>query len=106
MCASNGIVHFKPQVQSASIIHDGNSQAYNTLRSNFLAANADEKPSFLEMIKDFVQHEMLENIASNIHKGFASYTIVDVGPLLFLNIEEFTLWTKTDVKQSKHNQES
>ena len=34
------IVHFKPLVESASIIHDGNSQAYDTLRSNFLAANA------------------------------------------------------------------
>ena len=79
------IVHFKPQVESASIIHEGNRQAYDSLRGDFLAANDAERPSFLILIKDFVHQELFENISSNIHKGFASWTAADVGPLLLLN---------------------
>ena len=79
------IVHFKPQVESVSIIHDGNRQGYESLRGDFLGASDNEKPSFLNLIKDFVHHELFENISSNIHKGFASWTAADVGPLLLLN---------------------
>jgi len=79
------IVHFKPQVESMPIIHDGNKQGYESLRADYLGANNDEKPSFLVMIKDFVHNELFENISSNIHKGFASWTAADVGPLLLLN---------------------
>ena len=39
----------------------------------------------LNMLTDFVHHELFENISSNIHKGFASWTAADVGPLLLLN---------------------
>ena len=79
------IVHFKPQVESASIIHDGNRQGYESLRGDYLAANDAERPSFLVFIKDFVHQELFENISSNIHKGFASWTAADVGPLLLIN---------------------
>ena len=79
------IVHFKPQVESSSIIHDGNRQGYESVRGGYLAASEAEKPSFLVLIKDFVHHELFENISSNIHKGFASWTAADVGPLLLLN---------------------
>ena len=79
------IVHFKPQVESASIIHDGNRQGYKSLREDYLAANNAERPSFLVFIKDFVHQELFENISSNIHKGFASWTAADVGPLLLIN---------------------
>ena len=79
------IVHFKPQVESVPIIHDGNRQGYESLRGDFLGASDNEKPSFLNLIKDFVHHELFENISSNIHKGFASWTAADVGPLLLLN---------------------
>ena len=80
------IVHFKPQVESASIIHvDRNRQGYESLRGDYLAANDAERPSFLVFIKDFVHQELFENISSNIHKGFASWTAADVGPLLLIN---------------------
>ena len=79
------IVHFKPQVESSSIIHDGNRQGLEYLRGDYLAAKDAEKPSFLVLIKDFVHQELFENISSNIHKGFASWTAVDVGPLLLPN---------------------
>lgn len=79
------IVHFKPQVESVPIIHDGNRLAYESLRNGYLSANDDEKHSSFNMITDFVHHELFENISSNIHKGFASWTAADVGPLLLLN---------------------
>ena len=54
------IVHFKPQVESSSIIHDGNRQGYESVRGGYLAASEAEKPSFLVLIKDFVHHELFE----------------------------------------------
>ena len=72
-------------MESVPIIHDGNRQAYESLRNGYLSANDDEKHSSLNMSTDFVHHELFENIASNIHKGFASWTAADVGPLLLLN---------------------
>ena len=54
------IVHFKPQVKSASIIHDGNRQVYKSLHGDYLAANDAERPSFLVLIKDFVHQELFE----------------------------------------------
>ena len=79
------VVHFKPQEESVPIIHEGNKQGYESLRADYLAANDTERPSFLVLIKDFVHQELFENISSNIHKGFASWTAADVGPLLLLN---------------------
>ena len=91
------IVHFKPQVKSASIIHDGNRQVNKSLHGDYLAANDAERPSFLVLIKDFVHQELFENISSNIHKGFASWMAADVGPLLLLN--------RNRIQQSKANAE-
>ena len=59
------IVHFKPQVESVPIIHDGNRQGYESLRGDFLGASDNEKPSFLNLIKDFVHHELFENISND-----------------------------------------
>ena len=58
------IVLFKPQVESVPIIHDGNRQAYESLRNGYLSANDHEKHSSLNMITDFVHHELFENISS------------------------------------------
>ena len=55
------------------------------LYGDFLAANDAERPPFLVLIKDFVHQELFENISLNIHKGFASWTAADEGPLLLLN---------------------
>jgi len=64
---------FKPSSEPSSIIAAHNEEEYNIRRISFVTANPDGKASALNSFRDFVFTAVLENIAANIHKEFASY---------------------------------
>ena len=64
---------YKPSSEPSSIIAAHNEEEYNVKRISFVTANPDGKASALNSFRDFVFTAVLENIAANIHKEFASY---------------------------------
>ena len=70
---------FKPAAESSAIVGDHNVDAYNAHRLNYITVSQDEKPAdpekpaALDSLRVFIHNAVLENLAANIHKGFASY---------------------------------
>jgi len=78
------LVNFKPTMEASSIVGNHNREAYEALKQQYLNSNSDERDSYLILIKEFVLNTLLENLAANIHKGFASYFNPDDKQLLLL----------------------
>ena len=64
---------YKPSSEPSPIIAAHNEEEYNVKRLSFVTASPDDKASALNSFRDFVFTSVLENIAANIHKEFASY---------------------------------
>ena len=64
---------FKPSNEPQAIIGSHNADEYNSHRLAYVNAPPDEKSSSLDSLRDFIHYAVLENLASSIHKEFASY---------------------------------
>ena len=93
------LVFFKPSGETSSIIGDHNRNEYNSVRMDYIQASANEKPSCLVLLKEFVLAASLENLAANINKGFASYyNPVDQQQLLLLDNRKIYTMDKTKIR--------
>ena len=64
---------YKASLDSSAIIGDRNADEYNTHGLAFINAVPDGKATTLDSRRDFIYNVVLENLVSNIHKGFATY---------------------------------
>ena len=96
---------FKPAAESSAIVGDHNVDAYNAHRLNYITVSQDEKPAdpekpaALDSLRVFIHNAVLENLAANIHKGFASYfNKEDSFQLLLLDNRKIYTMDKTKIK--------
>ena len=75
---------FKPSCEPQAIIGPHNSDEYNAHWIAYVNAAPDEKSSALDLFRDFIHSAVLENLASSIHKEFASYHHPEENQLLLL----------------------
>ena len=64
---------YKPSYEPSPIVAAHNEEEYNVKRLSYVTANPDDKASALNTFRDFAFTAVLENLAANIHKEFASY---------------------------------
>ena len=67
------ICSHKPASEPSAMVGDHNADEYNAHRLAFINSTPDEKPAALALLRSFAHSAILENLASNIHKGFATY---------------------------------
>ena len=90
---------FKPAAESSAIVGDHNVDEYNAHRLNYISVSQDEKPTALDSLRVFIHNAVLENLAANIHKGFASYfNKEDSFQLLLLDNRKIYTMDKTKIK--------
>ena len=93
------LVNFKPTMEASSIVGNHNREAYEALKQQYLNSSSDERDSCLILLKEFVLNSLLENLAANIHKGFASYfNPVDKQLLLLLDNRKVYSTDKTKIR--------
>ena len=64
---------YKASLDSSAIIGGRNADEYNTQGLAFINAVPDGKATTLDSWRDCIYNVVLENLVSNIHKGFATY---------------------------------
>ena len=96
----DSVVFFKPSVETSAIVGPHNRDEYEAMKNQYLTGTVDERPANLLHIKDFILPAVLENLAANIHKGFASYFSPDVNlQLLLLDNRKVYSTDKVKIKQ-------
>ena len=96
----DSVVLFKPSVETSAIVGPHNRDEYEAMKNQYLTGTVDERPANLLHIKDFILPAVLENLAANIHKGFASYFSPDVNlQLLLLDNRKVYSTDKVKIKQ-------
>jgi len=96
----DSVVLFKPSVETSAIVGPHNRDEYEAMKNQYLTGTVDERPANLMHIKDFILPAVLENLAANIHKGFASYFSPDVNlQLLLLDNRKVYSTDKVKIKQ-------
>ena len=87
---------YKASPDSPAIIGNHNADEYNAHRLAFINAVPDEKATTLDSRRDFIYNAVLENLVSNIHKGFTTYlNPVDQLQLLLLDNRKIYSLDKT-----------
>ena len=100
----DSVVLFKPSVETSAIVGPHNRDEYEAMKNQYLTGTVDERPANLMHIKDFILPAVLENLAANIHKGFASYFSPDVNlQLLLLDNRNVYSTDKVKIKQVESN---
>ena len=93
------ICAYKPSPETSAIVGDHNADEYNAHRLAFINAHPDEKSTMEDSLRSFVHDAVLENLASNIHKGFATYfNPVDQQQLLLLDNRKIYSLDRTRIK--------
>ena len=83
----------------SAIVEDHNTDKYNAQRLAFINAPPAEKSTTDDSLRNFVHNAVLENLASNIHKGFATYfNPVDQQQLLLLDNRKIYSLDRTRIK--------
>ena len=94
------ICAYKPSPETSAIVGDHNADEYNAHRLALINAHPDEKFTTEDSLKNFVHNAVLENLASNIHKGLTQWTN---NKCSYWITERSTHWTERESNPSKLN---